>query len=46
MRNKAEKLGGMINFVSEAGEGFEINVSLPGALKTGAKEEKEKTDEN
>lgn len=40
MRNKAEKLGGMINFVSEEGEGFEIHLSLPGSLK------KEEIDEN
>ena len=33
MRAKAEALGGMINFSSEPGEGFEIRLSLPGSLK-------------
>ena len=33
MRAKAESLGGMINFSSEPGEGFEIRLSLPGSLK-------------
>ena len=33
MRNKAEKLGGMINFVFDEDEGFEIQISLPGSLK-------------
>ena len=33
MRPKAESLGGMINFSSEPGEGFEIRLSLPGSLK-------------
>lgn len=34
MRAKAEALGGMVNFSSEPGEGFEIRLSLPGNLKT------------
>lgn len=38
MRNKAEKLGGMINFVTEEGEGFEIRLSLPGSLKVSEEE--------
>ena len=33
MRAKAKSLGGMINFSSEPGEGFEIRLSLPGSLK-------------
>ena len=33
LRAKAEALGGMINFSSEPGEGFEIRLSLPGSLK-------------
>ena len=33
MRAKAESLGGMINFSSEPGEGFEIRLSLPGKWK-------------
>ena len=33
MRAKAEALGGMSNFSSEPGEGFEIRLSLPGSLK-------------
>ena len=33
LRAKAEKLGGMVRFSSEEGEGFEIEVSLPGKLK-------------
>ncbi len=33
MRAKAEKLGCMVRFSSEQGEGFEIEMSLPGKLK-------------
>lgn len=33
MRAKAESLGGMVNFSSEEGEGFEIRLSLPASLK-------------
>ncbi len=33
MRAKAEALGGMLQFSSEEGEGFEIRLSLPGSLK-------------
>ena len=33
MRAKAESLGGMVNFSSEEGEGFEIRLSLPGKYK-------------
>ena len=39
MRAKAESLGGMINFSSEPGEGFEIRLSLPGSLKRAKKSE-------
>lgn len=54
MRAKAEKLGGMVRFSSEEGEGFEIEMSLPGSLKEpqaegktgGESEEKETGDEN
>lgn len=33
MRAKAEKFGGMVQFSSEPGEGFEIRLSLPGKWK-------------
>ena len=33
MRAKAESLGGMVNFSSEEGEGFEIRLSLPRSVK-------------
>ncbi len=33
MRAKAEALGGMVQFSSECGEGFEIRLSLPGRYK-------------
>ena len=33
MRAKAGALGGMVNFSSEEGEGFEIRLSLPASLK-------------
>lgn len=33
MRAKAESMGGMINFSSASGEGFEIRLSLPGSYK-------------
>ena len=33
MRAKADKLGCMVRFSSEQGEGFEIEMSLPGKLK-------------
>ena len=33
MRKKAEKLGGIITFDFEEGEGFEIRSSLPESLK-------------
>ncbi len=33
MRAKAEALGGMVNFSSEEGEGFEIRLSLPRSVK-------------
>lgn len=33
MRAKAESFGGMVNFSSEEGEGFEIRLSLPGKYK-------------
>ncbi len=39
MRAKAESLGGMVHFSSEEGEGFEILLSLPAALKQNAKGE-------
>ena len=39
MRAKAEKLGGMVNFSSEEGEGFEIRMSLPEKLKNAAAKE-------
>lgn len=39
VRAKAESLGGMVNFSSEEGEGFEIRLSLPAGLK---KEKEEK----
>ena len=39
MRAKAESLGGMINFSSAPGEGFEIRMSLPGSLKRAKKSE-------
>lgn len=45
MRAKAEKLGGMINFSSEEGEGFEIRMSLPRKLKENAGK-KEESHEN
>lgn len=41
MRAKAESLGGMVNFSSEEGEGFEIRLSLPASLKKAEKEEKQ-----
>ena len=34
MRAKAESMGGMIQFSSEKGEGFEIRLSIPGKYKT------------
>ena len=39
MRAKAKKLGGMVNFSSEEGEGFEIRMSLPEKLKNAAAKE-------
>ena len=33
MRAKAESFGGMVNFSSEEGEGFEIRLSLPRSVK-------------
>lgn len=33
MRAKAESMGGMVNFSSEEGEGFEIRLSLPRSVK-------------
>ena len=32
-RERRNQLGGMIRFSSEEGEGFEIELSLPGSLK-------------
>lgn len=48
MRAKAEKLGGMLRFDSEEGEGFEIELSLPGRWKLKGEEPggKENDDED
>lgn len=46
MRAKAESLGGMIRFSSEEGEGFEIELSLPGSLKVSDPEKKEESNED
>ena len=42
MRAKAEALGGMVHYAFEPGEGFEIRLSLPGALKRPAQPDREK----
>ena len=46
MRAKAEKLGGMVRFDSEEGEGFEIELSLPGKWKTTEQKIKEEPHED
>ena len=46
MRAKAEKLGGMVRFDSEEGEGFEIELSLPGKWKTSEQKIKEEPHED
>ena len=48
MRARTEYFGGMINFSSAKGEGFEITISLPASLKRTEREtaEEERTDEN
>ena len=42
MRAKAEAWGGMVQYSSEPGEGFEIRLSLPGALKRTEQKDREK----
>ena len=42
MRAKAEAWGGMVHYSSEPGEGFEIRLSLPGALKRTEQKDREK----
>lgn len=46
MRAKAESMGGMIQFSSEKGEGFEIRLSIPGKYKTAKETGEANSNEN